>query len=88
MAIIWDKNLKELVGVVVSDKMEKTVVVSVSVVKMHKLYKKRFVVYKKFYVHDENNEAKEWNKVRIRQISPISKKKKWWLIEILSNKAA
>lgn len=83
MAIIWNKNIKELVWTVVSDKMINTLVVSVSVVKLHSLYKKRYVVYKKYYVHDEGNTAKEWDKVKIREHKPISKLKRWKLVEIL-----
>jgi small subunit ribosomal protein S17 len=53
MAIFGDKNIKELTGVVLSAKMEKTVVVSVERVKLHPLYQKRYVVRKKYYAHDD-----------------------------------
>lgn len=53
MTIIGDKNIKELVGEVVSDKMEATCVVLVKSVKVHPLYKKRYVVKKKYYAHNE-----------------------------------
>ncbi len=83
MVIIWDKNIKELVGKVVSDKMQKSLVVVVERVKSHPLYKKRFVVRKKYYVHDENETAKIGDTVRIRESKPISKLKRWTLIEIV-----
>lgn len=88
MAIIGDKNIKELTGTVVSDKMDKTIVVSVSEVKLHRLYKKRFTVYKKYFVHDEENVAKKGNVVKIRQAKPISKKKRWNMVEIIQDKVA
>ena len=55
MAIIGNKSIKELVWEVVSDKTDKTRTVLVKSVKMHPLYKKRFVVSKKYYIHDEKN---------------------------------
>jgi len=83
MVIIWDKNIKELVWKVVSDKMQKSLVVEVENVKVHPLYKKRFVVKKKYYVHDENETAKIWDVVKIRESKPISKLKRWTLLEIV-----
>ncbi len=83
MAIIGNKSIKELVGVVVSDKNAKSRTVLVKTVKMHPLYKKRFVVNKKYYVHDENNTSKEWDRIVIRETKPVSKTKKWNVIEVL-----
>lgn len=83
MAIIGNKSIKELVGVVVSDKNTKSRTVLVKTVKMHPLYKKRFVVNKKYYAHDENNASKEWDKILIRETKPVSKTKKWNVIEVL-----
>jgi len=60
MVVLWDKNLKEFVWKVVSDKMDKTRVVSITVVRVHPLYKKRYTVYKKCYAHDETNQSKLW----------------------------
>ena len=57
MTIIGEKNIKELVGEVVSDKMDQTCVVLVKSVKMHPIYKKRFVVRKKYYAHNADNKA-------------------------------
>jgi small subunit ribosomal protein S17 len=73
MTIIGDKNIKELIGEVVSDKMQKTCVVMVKSVKMHPIYKKRFVVRKKYYAHDAENTTKIGDTVKIRAIPPLSK---------------
>lgn len=83
MTIIGDKNIKELIGEVVSDKMLKTRVVLVKSVKVHPLYKKRFVVKKKYYAHDENNLSKVWDSVKIRATKPMSRLKRWTIIEKL-----
>lgn len=85
MAIINWKNIKEFVGRVVSASMDKSIVVEVETVKVHPLYNKRFVSKKKLHAHDENNEAKLWNIVKIREAKPISKLKRWALVEILEN---
>jgi small subunit ribosomal protein S17 len=83
MAIIWNKHIKELIWEVISDKTDKTRTVLVKSVKMHPLYKKRFVVSKKYYIHDEKNESKIWNEVKFRECKPLSKLKRWNLIEII-----
>lgn len=83
MTIIGDKNIKELIGEVVSDKMLKTRVVLVKSVKVHPLYKKRFVVKKKYYAHDENNLSKVWDSVKIRATKPMSRLKRWAIVEKL-----
>lgn len=84
MVVIWNKNIKEFVWTVVSDKMQKSLVVVVERVKIHPIYKKRFVIKKKFYVHDEENKAQKWDTVRIRETNPISKLKRWALIEVVN----
>lgn len=81
MTIIGDKNIKELIGEVVSDKMLKTRVVLVKSVKVHPLYKKRVVVKKKYYAHDENNISKVGDTVKIRSMKPMSKLKRWLVVE-------
>jgi len=84
MTIIWKnkKNLKELVGVVTSTKMEKTVAISVDTVKLHPLYKKRYVRSKKYYAHIEDNSAiSVGDTVKIRQYKPTSKLKRWIYVE-------
>ncbi len=73
---------KELVGKVVSDKMNKTVVVEVERVVPHPLYKKMIRKRKKFYAHDPENKAKEGDMVKIRECKPYSKLKRWKVIEI------
>ena len=81
MTIIWTKSIKEFVGEVVSDKMDKTRVVLVKSVKVHPLYKKRFIVKKKYYVHDEQNASKIGDTVTIREATPTSKLKRWVLVK-------
>ncbi|MCX7758339.1 MAG: 30S ribosomal protein S17 [bacterium] len=76
-------NKKKFVGVVVSDKMDKTVVVKVERNKMHPKYKKVVKTYKKFYAHDENNECSEGDKVLIIESRPLSRLKKWVVIKVL-----
>lgn len=83
MAIYNGKNIKELTWKVVSNKMEKSIVVVVERVKVHPIFKKRFVVQKKYYVHDENNTAEIGQNVKFRQSKPISKLKRWALVEVL-----
>jgi len=83
MVVIWNKSIKEFLWEVISDKTDKSRTVLVKTVKMHPLYKKRFIVKKKYYAHDENNSSKVWNMVKIRECTPISKLKKWNIIEIV-----
>ncbi len=71
-------NLKKVFeGVVVSDKMDKTITVLVSLVKTHPKYKKIFTTGKKYKVHDEKNQFKEGDKVSFVECRPLSKDKKW-----------
>src|SRR5574344_2594984 len=82
-----------LQGVVVSDKMEKTITVQVETHKKHAKYGKRVKYRKKYYAHDENNEAKVGDTVTIMQVRPLSKTKSFRLVSIdkkaeLSIKAA
>jgi len=74
---------KVRVGTVVSDKMDKTVVVAIETSKKHPLYKKIIRRTVKFKAHDENNECKEGDKVRIMETRPISKDKHWRVVEIV-----
>jgi small subunit ribosomal protein S17 len=69
-----------LQGVVVSDKMDKTVVVSVERRVMHPIYKKFIRRSKKYHAHDENNDFKAGDTVRIRECRPLSKTKNWEVI--------
>ena len=74
---------KEFVGIVKSDKMDKTIVVSVETTTLHPLYKKYVVRSKKVKAHDEKNEAKAGDRVRVVECRPISKEKCWMLEAIL-----
>jgi len=71
------------VGRVVSDKMEKTVVVAVDYVRRHPLYHKRITRTSKFMAHDEQNECKPGDLVRIEEIKPMSKNKRWVVREVV-----
>lgn len=71
------------IGVVVSDKMQKTCVVSVTSNVKHPLYKKVVKITKKFHVHDENNECKVGDKVEIMETRPISKNTHFRLLSII-----
>lgn len=71
------------VGRVVSDKMDKTVVVAVNYVRRHPLYHKRITRTSKFYAHDENNECKAGDLVRIEETRPMSRQKRWIVREIV-----
>ncbi|HET7094328.1 MAG TPA: 30S ribosomal protein S17 [Thermomicrobiales bacterium] len=71
------------IGRVVSDKMEKTVVVSVDSVRRHPLYHKRITKTSKFMAHDDRNECKPGDLVRIEETRPLSKRKRWIVREIL-----
>lgn len=74
---------KTRAGVVVSDKMQKTIVVRIERSTRHPLYKKTIRRYKKFKAHDENNSAKTGDVVKIMETRPLSKEKRWRLLEIL-----
>ena len=76
-------NRKERVGEVVSNKMSKTIVVKVERRFPHAQYKKIITAYNKFYAHDEKNEAKIGDRVRIEETRPLSKTKCWRLVEVV-----
>lgn len=78
-----EKKVKKKSGMVISDKMDKTVRVIVKGKKKHPKYKKYIPTKAVYYAHDEKNEAKEGDVVRIAFTRPISKKKRWKLDEIL-----
>ncbi len=80
---VSNKTKREFVGIVTSDKMEKTIVVSVDNKTLHPLYKKYVVRTKKLKAHDETNDAKIGDRVRVVECRPISKDKCWKLVEIL-----
>ncbi len=72
--------IKKFTGSVVSDKNDKTLVVSVESVKVHPKYKKRYTVSKRYKVHDEKNKYKIGDKVSFIECRPISKDKKWRIL--------
>ena len=74
---------KTRIGKVVSDKMDKTIVVIVETMVQHPLFKKRIKRSKKFKAHDENNQCGIGDKVKIMETRPISKDKNWRVIEVI-----
>ncbi|MDR0316124.1 MAG: 30S ribosomal protein S17 [Treponema sp.] len=74
---------KEFVGYVKSDKMNKTIVVAIETLALHPMYKKYVKRTKKIKAHDETNDAKMGDRVRVIECRPISKEKCWKLAEIL-----
>ena len=76
-------NRKERIGEVLSSKMAKTIVVRVERRFPHPQFKKVVTSYKKFYAHDEKSEAKPGDRVRIEETRPLSKTKRWRLVEVV-----
>lgn len=79
-----ERNLRKTrVGKVVSDKMDKTIVVAIETSVKHPLYKKIVKSTYKLKAHDENNECKTGDKVKVMETRPLSKDKRWRLVEII-----
>ena len=79
-----ERNSRKVkIGTVISDKMQKTIVVAVEGKKKHPLYGKVLKITRKFKVHDENEDANINDKVMIMETRPMSKQKRWRLVEIL-----
>ncbi|MCK4721798.1 MAG: 30S ribosomal protein S17 [Dehalococcoidia bacterium] len=78
------KRRKTKLGRVVSDKMDKTVVVAVESYRRHSIYKKAVRRIKKFKAHDEHNACQEGDMVRIEETRPLSKEKHWRVVEVIS----
>ena len=76
-------NRKVYRGTVVSDKMDKTITVVVETKKTHPLYGKRVNYSKKFKAHDENNECNIGDRVKVMETRPLSKDKRWRLVEVM-----
>jgi small subunit ribosomal protein S17 len=74
---------QELQGVVKSDKMDKTIVVEITMRKLHPLYKKYVTKSKSIKAHDEKNEAHEGDTVRVMECRPLSRDKRWRLVEVV-----
>lgn len=81
------KHRKERTGEVISDKMDKTIVVRVERRFRHPRFKKVVTQFKKFYAHDEKNEAKVGDLVLITETRPLSKSKSWRLVEVVEKNA-
>lgn len=80
---VKQSHREQRVGRVVSNKMDKTLVVAVERLKKHRIYKRTYKVTKKFHVHDENNEGQIGDTVLIEESRPISKTKHWRLVQIV-----
>ena len=78
-----ENKKRELIGIVVSDKADKTITIKVETYKMDPIYKKRVKSSKKYAVHDEKNEAHIGDKVRVSMTRPLSKTKRYELVEIV-----
>lgn len=77
------RNKQTLQGVVKSDKMDKTIVVVITLRKLHPLYKKYVTRSKSIKAHDEENEAHEGDTVRVVECRPLSRDKRWRLVEVV-----
>jgi small subunit ribosomal protein S17 len=77
--------VKQRVGLVVSDKMEKTIVVAIENRAPHPKYRKIVVRTKRYKVHDEENKCKVGDRVRIQETRPLSRTKRWEVVDILSH---
>ena len=78
-----ENKKRELIGVVVSDKADKTITVKVETYKMNPIYKKRVKYSKKYAAHDEKNEAHVGDKVKLVMTRPLSKTKRYELSEVI-----
>ena len=79
-----ERNVRKVkVGKVISDKMDKTVVVAVEELEQHKLYKKPVKRTVKFHAHDEKNDAYVGDKVSLMETRPLSKTKRWRAVEVI-----
>ena len=74
---------RTIVGIVTSNKMDKSIVVNVEESRRHPLYGKTTKISKKYMAHDENNECSIGDKVKIMETRPLSKSKRWRLVEIV-----
>ena len=79
-----EEKRKTRIGHIVSDKMDKTVVVAVETLKRHPLYKKTFKKVVKYKAHDEDNKCRVGDKVRITETKPLSRQKRWRVAEIIT----
>jgi len=84
VSTVQERGLRKTrTGLVVSDKMDKTIIVQVERRVAHPLYSKVMRRFKKYYAHDEQNEARAGDRVRIAETRPLSRTKRWRLLEIV-----
>ena len=76
--------VKEKIGIVVSNKMQKTIVLQVESRYPHPIYSKTMIKTKKYFVHDETNECNIGDQILVQECRPLSKKKRWTIVKILS----
>jgi len=76
-------NRRVLTGTVISNAMDKTVIVEVVSLKAHPVYKKRYRTTKKYYVHDEENQCNPGDKISISETRPLSKTKRWRVLDVV-----
>ncbi len=81
------KTSRTFSGIVISSNMQKTAVVRVDRMKLHSKYQKRYRVSRKYHIHDEKNEAKVGDVVQFAECRPLSKTKRWRLINIVTHNA-
>ncbi len=84
MADAREKKKKTITGLVVSDKMDKTVVVTVNTRKRHPIYKKTYRHTLRYKAHDAKNEAKKGDEIRIEETRPLSREKRWRVVQIIT----
>jgi len=87
-ATVKRRRRNELIGVVTSSKMQKTIVVRVTRQIQHRLYDRYVRIAKKFYAHDEQGEARPGDVVRIVETRPMSKLKRWRLAEVVARRTS
>ena len=76
--------VKEKIGIVISDKMEKTIVIKIENRYPHPIYSKTMVKTKKYLVHDEKNECNIGDQILVQECRPLSRRKRWTLAKVLS----
>lgn len=79
-----EKRHQQKVGKVISDKMQKTIVVAVEMTKNHRIYKRAYKQTKTFKAHDEHNQARTGDLVKIEETRPLSKDKRWRLVQVIA----
>lgn len=82
------KHKREIEGIVISDKMDKTIVIELKQRIKHPIFKKYYTIRKKYKAHDEKNECQIGDRVMIRESRALSKQKRWVVAEILAKQAA